>query len=139
MFVTVDVTTMEVCIMCSDLYSYQILCHAWIICYFSAVKPGAKQNITRPPSGFIYCARVFPKKNYIFQTSVAMPCLGSQTDCFTVTCTLQVCALLYYVYWLLANWENGIMVSSIGIVFLPSCIEICWNGLAHWQHCNLKT
>jgi len=31
------------------------------------------------------------------------------------------------------------MVSFVGTVFLPNFVKVCWNGLAHWQCCNLKT
>jgi hypothetical protein len=50
---------------------------------------------------FYILQEYFAEKITFFQGLLPCPTSGSQTNCFSITCSLQACALPYYVYWVL--------------------------------------
>jgi hypothetical protein len=122
-FVTADIQTVQVCIICGDLYPYQIQCVNLDNLLVLTVKPRAKQNVAQPASGFLHCTRVFSKQKLHFSRVYCHTLLWAPRIIalvllvHTSLCLAMLCLLIF------ANKENGIMVSSTGTVFLPSFVK----------------
>jgi len=68
---------------------------------------------------FYFVQDYFPEEIAFFQGLLPCPTSGSQCNWFSVTSSLKVCALPFYVYWVLQTRR----VASIGTDFLSSYVK----------------